>query len=83
MPLNVRSIAVVTAVICFFAISFIGWLNGLSSAVCCKRALIGSVLAYIAALWTVRAINAILLNAIITNQMQKEQTEQQGKTSAD
>jgi len=72
MPLHVRSIAVSIAVICFFGISLIGWISGLSPFVCCKRALIGAVIAYIAGAWAVKAINAILINAMITNQMNQQ-----------
>ena len=67
MPLHVRSIAVSIAVICFFVLSMVGWIWGLSPFVCCKRALIGAVLAYIVGGWAVRAINAILVNAMIAS----------------
>ena len=72
MPLHVRSIAVSIAVICFFVLSLIGGFCGLSAFVCCKRALIGAVLAYIAGGWAVRAINAILVDAMITDQMNRQ-----------
>jgi hypothetical protein len=71
MPLNVRSIAVSIAVIFFFALSIIGGICGLSPFVCCKRALIGAILAYIAGGWAVRAINAILVDAMIANQIDR------------
>ena len=72
MPLQVRSIAVSIAVICFFVLSLVGWIYGLSPFVCCKRALIGAVLAYIAGGWAVRAINTILVDAMIANQVNKQ-----------
>jgi len=72
MPLHVRSIAVSIAVICFFVLSLIGWFCGLSPFVCCKRALIGAVLAYITGVWAVRAINAILVDAMIANQVNQQ-----------
>ncbi len=73
MPLHVKSIAVSIAVICFFALSIIGgFCCGLSPFVCCKRALIGAMLAYVAGGWAVRAINAILIDAIIANQMNQQ-----------
>jgi hypothetical protein len=75
MPLNVRSIAVSIAVICFFTIAGIGWFSGLSPFTCCKRALVGAAAAYIAGVWAVKAINAILMNAMITSQM-KQRKEQ-------
>jgi hypothetical protein len=72
MPLHVRSIAVSVAVICFFVLSIIGGVCGLSPFVCCKRALIGAILAYIAGGWAVRAINAILVDAMIANQVNQQ-----------
>jgi hypothetical protein len=72
MPLHVRSIAVSIAVICFFVLSIIGGVYGLSPYVCCKRALIGAILAYIAGGWAVRAINAILVDAMIANQVNRQ-----------
>ncbi len=69
MPLYVRSIALSIAVISFFVLSLIGWVSGLSPFVCCKRALIGAALAYIAGSWAVKAINAILVNAMIRDHM--------------
>jgi len=73
MPLHVRSIAVSISVICFFGLSLIGWISGLTPFVCCKRALIGAVLAYIAGSWAVRVINAVLMNAMISNQMNQQE----------
>jgi len=72
MPLHVRSIAVNIAVICFFALSLVGWISGLSPSVCCKRATIGAVLAYIAGAWAVRAINAVLIQAMIARQVAEQ-----------
>ena len=78
MPLHVRSIAVSIAVICFFGVSLIGWFSGLSPFICCKRALVGAVLAYIAGALAVKAINAILINAMITNQMKQQKEKSSG-----
>jgi len=78
MPLRVRSIAVSIAVICFFGVSLIGWISGLSPFTCCKRALAGAVLAYIAGAWAVKAINAILISAMITNQMNQQKEKSSG-----
>ena len=78
MPLHVRSIAVSIAVVCFFGLSLIGWISGLSPFTCCKRALVGAVLAYIAVAWAVKAINAILINAMITNQMNRQKEKNIG-----
>ena len=72
MPLNVRSIAVSIAVICFFVMSMIGWASGLMPFVCCKRALIGAVLTYIAGGWAVKAINSVLVSAMIADEMNEQ-----------
>jgi hypothetical protein len=72
MPLPVRSIAVSIAVIFFFGLSVIGCIGGLSPFTCCKRALAGALLSYIAATWAIKAINYILINAMITSQINQE-----------
>lgn len=72
MPLHVRPIAVAIAVIFFFGISLIGWINGLSPFTCCKRALAAAVLAYIAGTLAVKAVNSILMHAMITDQMNQK-----------
>jgi hypothetical protein len=78
MPLHVRPIAVGIAVIFFFGISMIGWLSGLPPYTCCKRALAGAVLAYVAGMVTVRVINAVLINAMIANQMNRKRAKEGG-----
>jgi hypothetical protein len=67
MPLNARYIAVTAGVISYFGMSFISWISGLSPFTCCKRALTGAVVAYIAASLVVKAINMILISAIIAS----------------
>jgi len=81
MPLPVRSIAVSIAVIFFFGLSLVGCISGLSPFTCCKRALAGAVLAYIAARWAVKAINYILINAMITNQINQQKEKGSGSKS--
>ncbi len=78
MPLHVRSIAVSIAVICFFGLSLVGWISGLSPFTCCKRALLGAALAYIAGTWAVKAINAILISAMIANRMDRQEGKDSG-----
>ncbi len=78
MPLHVRSIAVSIAVICFFGLSLISWVSGLSPFTCCKRALAGAVLAYVAAAGAVKAINAILINAMTKSQMNQQKEKSSG-----
>jgi len=72
MPLHVRSIAVSIAVTCFFAIAGTCGISGLSPFTCCKRALVGAAAAYIAGAWAIKAINAILMHAIITSRMKQQ-----------
>ncbi len=72
MPLQIRPIAVSTAVVCFFAIGVVGSLSGLSPYTCCRRAVLGAALGYLAAALAVRAINAILTQAMITDRVRKE-----------
>ena len=78
MPLQIRSIAVRLAVTCFFCVSLIGWFSGLSPFTCCKRAVVSSVLAYIAGVWAVKAVNAILISAMATNQMNQREEKNSG-----
>jgi hypothetical protein len=85
MPLQVRPIAVSTAVICFFILSFISWISSLSPFTCCKRALFGAIITYITASLAIKAINAILTNAMITSRVNRDsnkaQSKQKDKTS--
>ncbi|HEC03184.1 MAG TPA: hypothetical protein ENI81_06560, partial [Phycisphaerales bacterium] len=82
MPLNVRSVAVSIAVICFFLMSLIGWASGLTPFVCCKRALIGAVLVYLGGSWAVRAINSILVNAMIANRVDEQAEDDFAETAS-
>jgi hypothetical protein len=83
MPLNTRTIAVSVAVMCFFGLSFIGWISELSPFICWKRAITGAALAYIATACAVKAINAILMNAMITRQMNKQKEKNGGGTDSE
>ena len=69
MPLEVRPIALSVAVICFFVVVIIGSVSGLCPFTCCKRGLAGAVVAYIGTACSVKAINAILINAMAKKQM--------------
>ena len=72
MPLQIRPIAVSTAVLCFFALGIVGSLGGLSPYTCCRRAVLGAAIGYLAAAVAVRAINAILTQAMIADRIRKE-----------
>jgi hypothetical protein len=73
MPLNARLIAMRIAVTFFFTLGLIGSAVGLSHFTACKRALAGALLAYIVAKLAIKAINAILIDAMITKQLDREE----------
>lgn len=77
MLLHVRSISLSAAVMFFFAVSLIGWGSGLAPFTCCKRALAAAFVAYVMVALAVKAVNAILINAMINSQA----NQQKGKTS--
>lgn len=74
MVIQTRPIAFSVAIIGFFTLSLIGTTGGLPPDTCCKRALLGAVVIYIAASAAVRAINAILTQAMIASQVNKDTT---------
>jgi hypothetical protein len=76
MPIQSRPVAITTAVIAFFVLSFVGLFCGLTPFVCCKRAFIGAGIAYIAISVTVSVINAILIKAIIDSHANKQKGQQ-------
>ena len=83
MPLNIRSIAVSIAVVCFFSVSLIGWISGHSPDTCSKRALVGAVVAYIAGIWVAKAVNAIFISAMVTEEMNQEEINQDEEKNSD
>lgn len=78
MLLHARPIAVSTAVVAFFGLSFVSWISNLSPFICCKRALAGSVIVYITTSFAVKAINVILTNAMISSWMNQEKDKTGG-----
>ncbi|MCK4999526.1 MAG: hypothetical protein KAS23_08320 [Anaerohalosphaera sp.] len=64
MPFEIRPIAVKTAITVLFIITAIDLYKGLPPYVCCKRAIAGSVIMYFITAYTVKAINAILINSV-------------------
>ena len=79
MPLNVRSISFGIAVMTFFGISVIGAICNLSPFTCCKRAVIGMILVYIVSSFVVKTINIVLVDAIITKQVNQKLQQQKRK----
>ena len=81
MPLNVKTISINIAVICFFGLCVVALLSGLSPYICCKRAIIGAVIVYISANFTVRLINIILFDAMITQHIEQENNSELAKNN--
>ncbi len=71
MVLTSRPITVSVAVMFFFGLSFVGLCYGQPIFTCCMRACMGAVLAYIITVFAVRAINAILTNAMIEHHINR------------
>ncbi len=78
MPLDVRSIAVNAAVAFFFIVGFIGWAGGLQPFSCCKKAIAAAFIAYLLATCAIKALNAVLLSAITSDQMNKQKEKPRG-----
>jgi Ni,Fe-hydrogenase I cytochrome b subunit len=66
MPLDVRANAIRIAVLAFFLLCIIGICCGLAPYTICSRAIIGAFAVYIAAAVTVKIINVVLLDVLIT-----------------
>ena len=73
--LPARSIAVSAAVVCFFAVGIVGSVSGLAPYTCCKRALLGAAIAYLAAGTAVQAVMAILTQAIVASHTNKDKEQ--------
>lgn len=78
MLLNTKSIAVNAGIICFFVIGLIGWCSGLLPLTCCKRAMAGAAGAYVVMTLAAKAINSILLNAIVNSEMRRLEEKSSG-----
>jgi hypothetical protein len=72
MVIHVRPVAVSAAIVCFFAIAIVGSLCGVSPYTCCKRAMLGAAVAYVAAAAVLRAVNIILTEAMIESRINRE-----------
>jgi hypothetical protein len=71
MLIHSRPIAITAGVITFFALGLVSASTGLSPLTCCKRALIGAALVYIAATIVVSVLDAILTKAVIDSHTNK------------
>lgn len=78
MPVQTRPVAVTIAVICFFGLGILGSVIGLTPFTCCKRALTGAIAAYILTALAVKAINLILINAMINSRINRQEEKASG-----
>jgi len=79
MPLNQKKLAMTAAVFAFFTTSIVAAFCRNSPFTCCKRSIIAMLVAYIFITIAVRIINAILLDAIISKQVNKTLDRFKGK----
>lgn len=80
MPLEERPIAIRCAVLCFFAVCIVGVFQGLPPETCSQRGAIGALAVYIGMRFAVKAINAILMQAMIaswTDQQKESVSDEQ------
>jgi len=75
MPLDVRAIGVKAAVVSFFLLSLVQVFAGLSPFACCKRAVIGAAIIYLVTALAVKAVNAIITDAIIKKQVRRHREQ--------
>lgn len=71
MPFNVRANSIKIAVFFFFITAIIGSFCGLSSLACCKRSVIVAIVAFFISSFAVKAVNAILINAIANSRVEQ------------
>ncbi len=72
MPLQTRPAAIKMSVLAFFLVAIIGQCYGVSSFYCCKRAMLAAIVAYIVTTLFIKAVNFILLNAMIDKEVDKQ-----------
>jgi hypothetical protein len=71
MLVQVRPIAISIGVAFFFGIAIVSSVSGIAPYTCCKRALVGAFVGYMVANVALRIANAVLLRAIIENEVNK------------
>jgi hypothetical protein len=59
-------------------VSLVGSLGGLAPFTCCKRALIGAVVAYLAGAAAARLVNAILTQAMVMSHIHEDKEQAGG-----
>ena len=83
MPFDQRPTATTAAVLAFFAVSIVGAFCKNSPFTCCKRALIAMLAAYLFANIVVKIINAVVVHAMISRQVNKTLQRTKGKGKGD
>jgi hypothetical protein len=81
MPLNPRTAALAAAVLAFFIASIVAAFCGNCPFTCCKRAVIAMLAAYVFTTIAVKVINAVLVDAIISKQVNRTLNRLKGKGS--
>ena len=79
MLLHPRVVAMSLAVVFFFGVSFICWASDMTPFTCCKRAMVSAVIVYIAAMLAVKAVNSILISAMVEKQL----NQRKGRSGGD
>lgn len=76
MFIHSKKISICIAVLCFFALSFIGIFYGISPFTCCQRAILGAVVGYFVTSIVVKIINAVIASAIIDRYTNKQKEDE-------
>ena len=79
MPLDQKSTSMAVAILVFFMTSIVAAIYKNSPFTCCKRAVIAMLIAYVLATIVVKIINAVLINAIISKQVDRTMQRMKGK----
>ncbi|GEM_PF-3464985 len=73
MPLDVRPNAVKVAVVVFFITATVAVCSGLPMCVSSWRSATAAVISYIGATFAIKAINSIVMSAMVTEQIKQNQ----------
>ena len=79
MPMDGKTLAVKTAVLCFFGIGCLGWCCRLSPLTCTIRSLCAAGFVYIACRIAVNLINRILIDALVNSRMKQHEEDNRGR----
>jgi hypothetical protein len=79
MPLNPRTIALTVSILAFFTTSIVSAFCRNCPFTCCKRAVIAMLAAYVFTTIVVKVINVVLVDAIISKQVNRTLNRLKGK----